>query len=489
MVRSHGSLRAEYQAKTPTSSALWEKGKDSMPAGIIKGAYDDPRPLGGWPLFIERANGCFLTDVDGNNYVDFANHHTTTLLGHTPPGVMGALREQLESGLGFGHASKLESEITALICSRMAAVEQVRFTNSGTEASLHVCRMVRAITGKQKIAKFEGQYHGSHDSVEWSVGPKTAGTHSDPEPVPVVQGMPDAMADLVVILPWQMDEAARIVRADPDIAAVFYEGNLASSMDLEEGVAAHAQAVRELTESVGALMVMDEVVCFRTSYSGFQGYVGVKPDLTIFGKAVGGGLPVGAIGGKKVYMDALDGSNPDTFLLNQSGTFSGNTLTLAAGLATLQAMTPELFAHLDTLGARLQEGLQTTLAKAGKPARVNRCASMVNVWPGSTAPITDMRASDPSSRGGGKYSSWWELVSFGLTVKGYRISSGWMQMSLSEPMNEAIVDGLVHAVEEILVENDPIVTPTTTTTRAGVPQQIAAATTARAVAGRGAARL
>ena len=189
-------------------------------------------------------------------------------------------------------------------------------------------------------------------------------------------------------------------------------------------------------------------------------------------------------------MDALDASNPDTFLLNQSGTFSGNTLTLAAGLATLQAMTPELFAHLDTLGARLQEGLQTTLAKAGKLARVNRCASMVNVWPGSTAPITDMRASDPSSRGGGKYSSWWELVSFGLTIKGYRISSGWMQMSLSEPMNEAIVDGLVHAVEEILVENDPIMTPTTTTTtRAGVPQQIAATTTAR-VAGRGcAARL
>jgi glutamate-1-semialdehyde 2,1-aminomutase len=128
--------------------------------GIIKGAYDDPRGMGGYPLFVESADGCTVLDVDGNSYLDFNNHHTTLMLGHSPPAVVAALQDQLSSGIAFGHATALEAEITAEICARVPSVEMVRFTNSGTESSLHVCRMVRAITGKGKIAKFEGQYHG-----------------------------------------------------------------------------------------------------------------------------------------------------------------------------------------------------------------------------------------------------------------------------------------------------------------------------------------
>ena len=263
------------------------------PGGIIKGAYDDPRKLGGHPLFVASTNGCYVTDVDGNEYVDFANHHTTTILGHTPPTVMEAVRASLEDGLAFGHASSLEAEITAELASRVPSVEKVRFTNSGTESSLHVCRMARAITGKQKIAKFEGQCkrrsslpvllpkpqrscgadHGSHDSVEWSVGPASDanGPASSPLPAPSVAGMPDAMADLVVILPWDLEEAEAILRADDDVAAVFYEGNLASALELPGGVAKHCAGVRALTAELGVLLVMDEVVCFRASHAGFQG--------------------------------------------------------------------------------------------------------------------------------------------------------------------------------------------------------------------------
>ena len=451
MPRSAASLRSVYQQRTPGSKRLYEKGLETMPGGIIKGAYDDPRTLGGHPLFVRSAEGCRVTDVDGNEYVDFSNHHTTTILGHSPPTVLEAIRDSLDQGLGLGHATALESQIAAELVSRVPSVEKVRYTNSGTEASLHACRMARAITGHNKIAKFEGQYHGSHDSVEWSVGLKTIGPANAPLPNPVAKGMPVAMAELVVILPWNLDEAEAVLEQAGDIAAIMYEGNLASALELPEGVAAHCKRVRSICDTLGALMIMDEVVSFRTSYSGFQGYVGVQPDLTIFGKAVGGGLPVGAIGGRAGVMNVLDASNPDTFLLNQSGTFSGNSLTLAAGLATLRALTPEVYSHLDRLARRLQEGLQASFEAARRPCRVVRCGSMVNVWPSST-PVVSMRAVAKLD------TKWWELLSFALTCRGYRISSGWMMITISEPMTDQIIDEFVETVaEELAAESNELV--------------------------------
>ena len=182
--------------------------------------------LGGHPLFAASAEGCHMTDVDGNVYTDFSNHHSTTILGHTPPAVVAAVRASLDDGLALGHATALESEITAELVSRIPSADKIRYTNSGTESSIHVCRMARAITGRQKIAKFEGQYHGSHDSVEWSVGPTTAGPAAAPQPSPVVAGMPDPMESLVIVLPWDLGAAEAILRAEAlDIAAIFYEGD------------------------------------------------------------------------------------------------------------------------------------------------------------------------------------------------------------------------------------------------------------------------
>ncbi len=442
MVRSLESLNEEYTAKNPKSQAQWERGRATMPAGVIKGAY----MRSPFPFFVASSDGCHLTDIDGNVVVDFGSHHSAMILGHTHPDVTAALQAEIERGLGLGNPTELEAEISEEIVDRFPSIEKVRFTNSGTESSLHTARLIRAKTGKAKVAKFEGAYHGSHDGLEHSISPPIdeAGPGDSPMTVPANPGVAPTSEDLVVMLPYNDPESVELILREQkdEVAGVFYDGK-PGMLDVPDEF---THFLRDLTKELGLYMVMDEVVSYRVGRAGYQGLAGVEPDLTIFGKIVGGGMPVGAIGGSEEIMGLMDNTDGPP-VLAPSGTFSGNNFTLAAGLATMRGLTDEVYEHLDSLGSRLGRKLGPVLDDAGISNQVLAVGSVVNFY------LTDSHVRDYRSfktHDGALF----ERISLAVHLKGYSLGQPPMSMMLSSPMTNDIIDGLIEAVEEALAEED-----------------------------------
>ena len=442
MVRSKESLEEEYRRVTPKSRAQWERAKKSMPGGVIKGAYaSDP-----YPHYVAKAEGCYIWDLDGREYVDFGNHHSTTIMGHNHPDVVQAIKDEADRGFGLGGPTTLEAEIAEEIAARFASIEQVRFTNSGTEASLHATRMVRAISGKPKVAKFEGAYHGSHDALEISVHApiEESGPTESPTPVVTSDGQARSAEDDVVILPYNDRESVELILREhkDEVSAVFYDAK-PGTWDISKDF---TRFVREITQELGVMMVMDEVVSFRTGYGGAQTAAGVVPDITIFGKAMGGGLPVGVIGGKADVMELLDHTQGAGHIV-QSGSFSGNNFTLAAGLATIRALTPEVYEHLGSLSARLHAGLERAFTDAGMPHQVLSEGAAANFF------ITDRPATDYRAVAMNHDAALYERIALGLFLKGYSLRGG-IGFTMSAPMENEHIDGVVGALEQVLGEDD-----------------------------------
>ena len=441
MVRSRESLEQEYRQLTPRSRAQWERGLPLMPGGVIKGFHW----VWPYPLYAKRAEGCHIWDLDGRRYLDLFNQASTMILGHNPPEVVKAVREELENGFAFGAPNPKETELARELVERIPSVEKVRFTNSGTEASIHATRLARAATGKPKVAKFEGAYHGSHDALEVSTVPPLdrAGPTDSPTPVAAQKGTAGWAEDSVVVLPYNQPESVELILREHrhEVAAVFYDG----MPGMMEVPGEFTGFVRDLTRELGILMVMDEVVSFRAGYGGYQGLSGVEPDLTILGKIVGGGFPVGIVGGKSEYMDLLDNSRGLTGI-TQGGTFSANNFTLAAGLATLRALTPEVYEHLGRLRLRLENGLEDVFQGAGLPSRIVGAGSIVNVYI-TDRPVTDYRARASAD------ADVLDRINMGLALKGYAARGG-MGFVLSSPMQTADIDGVLTALDEVLQDKD-----------------------------------
>ena len=440
MVRTRESLQEEYRQVTSRSRRQWEAAKAHLPGGVIKGAYwNSP-----YPIFMDRGEGCYLWDLDGRRYVDFANHHTAMILGHSHPDVIASVRRETERGMGLGAPTTMEVEIAEELTRRFPSVDKVRFTNSGTESSIHVTRLARAVTGRPLVAKFEGAYHGSLDALEISTGPpiNEAGPPDGPTPVASWPGMSPGSEENVVILPYSQPETVELILREhrDDVAAVFFDGK-PGMLDVPHEFAG---TLRNLTSELGMLMVMDEIVSFRVGYEGYQGLVGVKPDITMLGKIVGGGFPGSAIGGRAELMDVFDTTQGD-LRINQSGTFSGNNFTLAAGLATLRALTPAVYKHLDLLREQLHHGLVETFARARVPCQVLSAGSMVNLFL-TDRPVRDYRSAATADE------DLFSRIQMAMALKGYYLGGGSMNMILSAPMEDAHVDGLVGAMEEVLKE-------------------------------------
>ena len=436
MPRPREVLEEEIKQATPRSRAQWERGLASMPGGVIKGAYW----LAPHPIYVERAEDCYLWDLDGRKYVDFTNHHTAMVLGHSPPSVIEAVNQAVASGLGFGAPSTLEAETAEEIAKRFPSIDKVRFTGSGTESSLHATRMARAFTGRPKVAKFEGAYHGSHDALEISVAPPvdSAGPADSPTAVHAWPGMSRGAEDEIVILPYGQRESVELILREQkdEVAAVFFDGK-AGIYDLDPDF---ARFLRDLTTELGMVMVMDEVVSFRAGYSGYQGMVGIEPDLTLFAKIMSGGMPGGVLAGKAELMGLLDNSEGAT--LNQSGTFSGNHITLAAGLATLRALTPEVYRHFDVLRERLVSGLEKVFGDAGLDANVRGIGSIVS-FDFAERPVQDYRSLVETDR------EVFELIRMEVLLKGYIVAAG-LGLCLCAPMEIEHMDGFVVAIGEAL---------------------------------------
>ena len=346
------------------SKALFEEAKKYIPGGV-NSPVRAFKSVGDVPRFIERAKGSHIWDVDGNEYIDYVCSWGPMILGHAHPKVVEAIQKQAEKGTSYGAPTELEVELAKMIVELVPSVEKVRMVNSGTEATMSAIRLARGYTGRNKVIKFEGGYHGHVDAllVKAGSGLTTFG-------VPTSPGIPEDFAKHTITVPFNDIDALKKVidEVGDDVAAVIMEPVMANAGLIipEPGF---LEAVRELTAERGIVLIFDEVITgFRLSLGGAQEYFGITPDLSCFGKIIGGGLPVGAFGGKREIMDYLAPEGP----VYQAGTLSGNPLAMAAGIATLKELQREgVYEELRRKTEKLSEGLKEAAKSAGVADKVS----------------------------------------------------------------------------------------------------------------------
>ncbi|WP_339673599.1 glutamate-1-semialdehyde 2,1-aminomutase [Dasania marina] len=351
------------------SETLFAQAQKTIPGGV-NSPVRAFKAVGGTPIFIERAQGPYIFDVDDKRYVDYVLSWGPMILGHAHPAIIKAVQEQLVKGLSFGTPTEIETTLAEKICSIMPNMDYVRMVNSGTEATMSAIRLARGYTGRDKIIKFEGCYHGHSDSllVKAGSGALTMGVPSSP-------GVPAALADHTVTLTYNDIDGLKKAFAEigEQVACVIVEP-VAGNMNCVPPIPGFLQAIREQCDQYGSVFIIDEVMTgFRLGLTGAQGYYNVEADITTLGKVIGGGMPVGAFGGKKEIMEQIAPLGP----VYQAGTLSGNPIAMAAGLTMLNAISVEgfyqpLFTKTDTLMA----GLNAAAEKAGVPFTTNHVGTM-----------------------------------------------------------------------------------------------------------------
>jgi glutamate-1-semialdehyde 2,1-aminomutase len=371
--------------KRTKSSALFGRAKQLMPGGV-NSPVRAFKAVGGDPLVIDHAAGPCMTDVDGNEFIDYVLSWGPLILGHAHPGVLEAIHRAAVKGTSFGAPNRYEVELAELTQQFFPSLELVRFVNSGTEATMSAIRLARAYTGRERIAKFVGCYHGHVDSllVKGGSGLLTLG-------IPATPGVPKALAKLTSTLPFNDEAALRklFAKEGGKLAAIIIEPVVGNS-GVVIPTRAYMQLMRKLCTQHGVVLIYDEVMTgFRVARGGAQEYFGVKPDLTTFGKVIGGGLPVGAYGGRKDIMKNVAPSG-DVY---QAGTLSGNPLAMAAGIATLRALQADkkAFVKLEAAAHTLSDGLRRLAAAAGIPVTVNQVGSMFTMF-FTAEPVTSPEA-------------------------------------------------------------------------------------------------
>lgn len=422
------------------SSIYFEKAKKLIPGGV-NSPVRAFKSVGGNPVFIQSTKGAYLTDVDGNQYIDLIGSWGPMLFGQAHPAIENAVREALSDGFSFGAPSLKEVLIAEKIISMVPSIEKVRLVNSGTEATMAAIRLARAYTKRDKIIKFEGCYHGHGDSflIAAGSGVATLGTPDSP-------GVTVSTArDTLTAIYNDLSSLKTLFEANPnDVAAVIVEP-VVGNMGLVIPESGYLEGLRELCDEYNALLIFDEVMTgFRQSASGFQGVCGVQPDLTTLGKIIGGGLPVGAYGGKAEIMDMIAPSGP----VYQAGTLSGNPLATTAGLAMLNLITSDedVYIRLAQKGKTLKEGIQSQLKQLGKNYTVNQLGSMFTLF-FTESPVKNFNDAKTC-----------DLTLFGRYFQGmlkrgiYLPPSQFESWFLSDALGEVEMQKILQASEETLTE-------------------------------------
>ena len=363
------------------SGRLMRRAERLMPGGVSSPVRAF-RAVGGEPLFIARGQGSHLFDADCNAYIDFVGSWGPLIAGHAHPDVVRALHEATALGTSFGAPTAAEADLAEVIVDRVPSVTMIRFVNSGTEATMSAIRLARAATGRDLIVKFDGCYHGHADSLLVSAGSGvlTLGQPDSP-------GVPGPIAALTISIPFNDPQAAwRVFQRQPDMIAAVIVEPVAGNMGVVAPRPGFLEALQDITHRHGALLILDEVMTgFRVARGGAQELYGIRPDLTAFGKVIGGGLPVGAYGGRADLMKMISPSGP----VYQAGTLSGNPLAMAAGLSTLRLVDdPGVYEVLERMGARLEAGLLEAAEAAVVPVQVGRVGSMLTLF-FSADPVRD----------------------------------------------------------------------------------------------------
>jgi glutamate-1-semialdehyde 2,1-aminomutase len=365
--------------KTQRSAELFAQAQQLIPGGV-NSPVRAFKAVGGTPRFIARAQGAYLWDADGNRLLDYVGSWGPMILGHNHPAVVEAIRAALEEGLSYGAPTEREVRLAELVREAYPMVELVRFVSSGTEATMSALRLARGYTGRELIVKFRGNYHGHGDSLLVQAGSGLlTGGGGTAKSAPSSAGVPQAFAELTLVADYNDPEGLKALFAQQgeQIAAVIFEpvvGNAGVIIPTEEFL----EALHRLTQEYGALLIADEVMTgFRLAKGGAVELLGLKPDLVCLGKILGGGLPVGAYGGRAEVMRQVAPLGP----VYQAGTLSGNPLAMAAGIATLKTLFQDPpYRRLEAYGKALQEGLEDILTYAGLPATVNRVGSIITVF-------------------------------------------------------------------------------------------------------------
>ena len=381
------NLESKILEPSPTSHSLWQRALRRIPGGV-NSPVRAFRGVGGEPFFVNKAKGCTITDVDGREYIDFVGTWGPAILGHSAQVVIDAVTETSKQGTSFGIPNPLEVEMAETICRMVPSVEKVRMTNSGTEAVMSAIRLARGATGRDRIVKFEGCYHGHVDSLLVKAG-SGALTLGQPDSA----GIPASLAALTTTVPFNDLEALKAVFVEKgsEIACVILEP-VPANAGLYLPEPGFLEGVQALCKAHGALLIFDEVMTgFRLAPGGAQEIYGITPDLTTLGKVIGGGLPVGAFGGRADLMDYLAPLGP----VYQAGTLSGNPLALAAGLAQLKEMERiNGWKLLEERGAQLEEAMRSSIK--GKPLTFQRIGSMFCLYftEGPIRNLADAKRSD-----------------------------------------------------------------------------------------------
>ena len=412
-----------YRRENPLSVKMAHRAQKVLPGGTTRTTTFFPP----FPPFLVLGEGCHVLDVDGNRRVDYLNNYTSLICGHAHADILKAAQEAQEGGTAFSAPTEYEVVLAELLCERIESLDLVRFTNSGTEATMAALRVARAYTGRSKIARFEGSYHGTHDYANVSA-----------------PGVPPELSGLVVDLPFNDEEGCRkaLERVGDELAAIIIEPVL--------GAAGYIPArpdflrfLRDAATATGSVLVFDEVQTLRLHRGGAQAIYGVRPDLSAFAKIIGGGFPVGAFGGAGEVMETM---NPVSGDISWGGTFNGNPVTAAAGVACLEMLTEAAINQLNELGGRVIEGINRVFTETGFPGQVTGMGSLFNLHP-TSEPIHDVHAvhrADPDLK---------RIFHFGLLNRGFFLSARGSGC-ISTPMTRSEVDGLISATADI-VENLP----------------------------------
>ncbi len=375
--------------KSDTSQKLFSQAQELIPGGV-NSPVRACRSVGADPCFIQKAQGCYLYDADGNEYVDYVGSWGPMILGHRHPAVVQAIEAAMEMGTSFGAPTEMEIDLARLVIDAVPSVEMVRMVNSGTEATMSAIRLARAATGRDGIIKFDGCYHGHADTLLVDAGSGVATLAIAGSP-----GVPQDFIGHTLSLPFNDAEAVEKVMAEKgdSIAAIMVEP-VAGNMGLVKPVDGFLESLRAVCDQYGTVLIFDEVMTgFRVALGGAQSVYGIRPDLSCFGKIIGGGLPVGAYGGRRDLMAQIAPQGA----VYQAGTLSGNPLAMAAGIATLKEIAkPGFYEALDAATARLLDGLKTEAQNAGIEVTADRVGSMMGLYfsPGPVTNFEEAKTSD-----------------------------------------------------------------------------------------------
>ena len=419
------------------SQSLYERALQIIPGGV-NSPVRACKSVGADPLFIDRADGCLIYDADGNRFIDYIGSWGPMILGHRHPAVVEAINAVLERGTSFGAPTDLEIQLAEMVIDAVASVDVIRMVNSGTEATMSAIRLARGVTGRDLVIKFDGCYHGHADTLLVAAGSGVATLG-----IPGSPGVPQDVARLTLSLPFNDIEAVQRVMDEKgdQVACVIIEP-VAGNMGLVPPAAGFLESLREVTEKHGVILIFDEVMTgFRVAYGGAQTLYGITPDLTCFGKIIGGGLPVGAYGGKKEIMSQIAPQGP----VYQAGTLSGNPIAMIAGIATLEQLKKEgVYESLAEKSKRLATGLAEAARKSDIAARVDHVGSMLGMF-FTDRDVTDFEAAKTCDLD--RFSAFYQ----GMRQSGiYLAPSQFEVLFLSAAHTDEHIDATINAAQQVL---------------------------------------